>query len=159
LKEKAGNSEVIVERRGDNKGATFGLAAHKDGMKYGKFLEDLMAENDRLYLTTQDLERFEDDLDVYDMPKSVMAEPLKSLQRDFPVKPKILGKLISYQISLWQGMTKEGTSSGLHHDFHDNLYILLRGKKRFRLFPPSAASKMKTIGKVSKIHRNGLIVY
>jgi hypothetical protein len=159
LKEKAGDAEVLVEHRGLDKGATFGLAACKKPMKYGEFVDNLEAENDRLYLTTQDLERFEEDLDVYDMPKSIMAEPLKSLVKDFPVRPKVLGKLIPYQISLWQGIAKEGTSSGLHHDFHDNLYIMLRGKKRFRLFPPSGASKMKTVGTVSKIHRNGLIVY
>ena len=35
----------------------------------------------------------------------------------------------------------EGSSSGLHHDFHDNLYILLRGQKRFRLFSPADAHR------------------
>lgn len=159
LKSRALAAEVIVERRGSDKSATFGLAAPKEEMKYGEFIDNLVADNDRLYLTTQDLERFEEDLDMFDMPKSVVAEPLKSLQGDFPLKPKLFGKLVPYQISLWQGIAKEGTSSGLHHDFHDNLYVLIRGKKRFRLFPPSGASQMKTVGIVSKIHRNGLIVY
>ena len=33
-----------------------------------------------------------------------------------------------------QGGLKAGasSSSGLHHDYHDNLYLLLRGRKRFR---------------------------
>jgi hypothetical protein len=52
-----------------------------------------------------------------------------------------------------------GSSTGLHHDFHDNLYALLRGKKRFRLFPPSAAGRMYARGEVARAHGNGRIVY
>ena len=158
LKEKAGHADVIVEHRGE-KDAGFGLMAPKVGMKYGDFLAQLMKGNDRLYLTTQDLERFEEDIDGMGMPKSIIAEPLKSLKSDFPQCPRVLGKLVPYQLTLWQGLTKEGTSSGLHHDYHDNLYVLIRGHKRFRLFPPSAASHMRTSGQQVKIHPNGLIVY
>ena len=52
-----------------------------------------------------------------------------------------------------------GASSGLHHDFHDNLYILLRGRKRFRLYPPEQAKRMYTHGRIAKVHANGRIVY
>lgn len=52
-----------------------------------------------------------------------------------------------------------GSSSGLHHDFHDNLYVLLRGSKRFRLFPPSSAPDMYVAGRITKVHANGRIVY
>ena len=52
-----------------------------------------------------------------------------------------------------------GASSGLHHDFHDNLYLLLRGRKRFRLFPPQLAHRMATHGRISIVHANGCIVY
>ena len=52
-----------------------------------------------------------------------------------------------------------GASSGLHHDFHDNLYILLRGRKRFRLYPPSEAPHMYTHGQLKKLYPNGRIVY
>jgi len=52
-----------------------------------------------------------------------------------------------------------GSSSGLHHDFHDNLYILLRGSKRFRLFPPSSAPDMYVTGNIRHIYPNGRIVY
>lgn len=55
--------------------------------------------------------------------------------------------------------THAGASSGLHHDFHDNLYVLLRGVKRFRLFPPSAARGMYMHGSIAAIHPNGRIVY
>jgi Cupin-like domain len=52
-----------------------------------------------------------------------------------------------------------GASSGLHHDFHDNLYVLLRGCKRFRLYPPTAVQRMYTYGQVRQLYSNGRIVY
>ena len=52
-----------------------------------------------------------------------------------------------------------GTSSGLHHDYHDNLYIVLRGSKQFSLFPVSDAAQMYTHGSIERIHSNGRIVY
>ena len=51
------------------------------------------------------------------------------------------------------------SSSGLHHDFHDNLYILLRGKKTFKLYSPSDALKMSTYGKIIRVHETGRINY
>lgn len=53
------------------------------------------------------------------------------------------------------GASVAGASSGLHHDFHDNLYVLLRGTKRFRLFPPAMAHRMYPHGTVDRIHPNG----
>lgn len=52
-----------------------------------------------------------------------------------------------------------GSSSGLHHDYHDNLYVLIKGKKRFKLYDPKHAENMYTVGKISEIHKNGRIVY
>jgi len=52
-----------------------------------------------------------------------------------------------------------GSSSGLHHDYHDNLYCLLKGRKRFRIFPPDMADQLHTHGEIYKIHPNGRIVY
>ena len=52
-----------------------------------------------------------------------------------------------------------GASSGLHHDFHDNLYILLRGRKRFRLWSPDQAPQLYTHGRLRRIHCNGRIAY
>eukprot|EP00955_Chlamydomonas_euryale_P006348 67490-Chlamydomonas_euryale.AAC.2 len=57
------------------------------------------------------------------------------------------------------GVSRGGASSGLHHDFHDNLYVLLRGRKRFRLFDPSASPRMHTAGRIVRVHANGRIVY
>lgn len=49
--------------------------------------------------------------------------------------------------------------SGLHHDYHDNLYVLLKGQKQFLLFPPETASMMYTNGEIEYVHKNGRIVY
>lgn len=38
-------------------------------------------------------------------------------------------------------------------------YVLLRGRKRFRLYPPSMAYRMCTVGRVAKVHPNGRIVF
>lgn len=68
----------------------------------------------------------------------------------------VLSKPASFQRGCF---THAGASSGLHHDFHDNLYILLRGRKTFRLYPPSCAPNMYTYGKLHKVYPNGRIVY
>jgi Cupin-like domain len=164
LNEKAGKVNLLIEDRKDPAGngyLLYGSTAPKTDMKYGDFLAALSKSDTRYYLTTQDLERFRDDCDDNGIPKLLYSEPLQSLAGDFPVRPKILGNLIPHQISLWQGVAgkKQRSSSGLHHDFHDNLYVLIRGRKRFRLFPPCTLPQLQVVGKPSVIYPNGLIVY
>ncbi len=89
----------------------------------------------------------------------VLPSPTDALSNDFPARPALLGNLVLQQCNLWLGNSKEGKSSGLHHDFHDNLYILLSGYKRFLLFPPSAHRYLHPRGLVDRVHPNGLIVY
>ena len=57
------------------------------------------------------------------------------------------------------GCSKDGSSSGLHHDFHDNLYIIVEGRKRIDLYAPSDAPNLYTRGKLRRIHKNGRINY
>ena len=52
-----------------------------------------------------------------------------------------------------------GSSSGLHHDYEDNLYLLLAGKKRFRLFAPSDSHRLYPRGPLLLVHKNGRINY
>ena len=159
---RAGEAEVLVEdRKSANGHLLFGTSSSKIEMKYGDFIKAIIAQESRYYLTTQDLERFVDDYDEFGLPRCIAAQPLCMLDDSYPVQPAILGNLIPHQISLWQGCTGKGSgsSSGLHHDFHDNLYLLIRGTKRFRLFPPSAANLLHVSGRLKKIHKNGLIVY
>jgi Cupin-like domain len=67
--------------------------------------------------------------------------------------------LVPQSYNVWAGNTAEGSSSGLHHDFHDNLYCLLRGRKRFRLYSPADAEHIPTVGTKVYVHRNGRINY
>jgi len=162
LSTRAGGAKVLVEdRKCPNGLLSFGISSPKIDMKYGDFIKAVIAQETRYYLTTQDLERFVDEYDKFGLPKCIAAQPLRMLDDSYPVQPAILGNLIPHQVSLWQGCTGKGSSSssGLHHDFHDNLYLLIRGRKRFRLFPPSAANLLRVSGRLTKIHKNGLVVY
>ncbi|EIE26943.1 Clavaminate synthase-like protein [Coccomyxa subellipsoidea C-169] len=72
---------------------------------------------------------------------------------------EFLERLAAGDDTLYLTTQEARASSGLHHDFHDNLYVLLRGRKRFTLFPPSLAKRMHTHGQIRLIHPSGRIVY
>lgn len=151
LSKYAGHLPVSVEPI-SSKG-TFGTADTKTNMLFTEFLQKLQAK-DKVYLTTQYMEN-ED--------SAVLSEPLLTLrqQLDFPLVPKIANDLLTAKINIWLGTSTEGTSSGLHHDFHDNFYALLSGQKKFRIFKPSwkACEKLKVQGRPHEIFENGLISY
>jgi hypothetical protein len=136
-------------------------------MLFSDFLSSLEApDGDNLYLTTQYEEEDEEEGDLddsvaYQMLHEYCPPPLPPMLNKFPHRPSLWGNLIPQQVNLWVGSSraKQGTSSGLHHDFHDNLYLLFAGEKRFTLFSPADALNLYTHGKIKKVHRNGLINY
>jgi hypothetical protein len=153
LTSKSGDKTIRVEKRASVKE---GFGKGKEiSMRFGDFLCRISKENDQsLYLTTQDL-----DTDKAGRP-ALMAPPVSDLTEDFPLQPlQLTGNLTPFNMNIWMGNSKNGSSSGLHHDFHDNLYILLRGRKRFRLYSPSCARFMYTRGTIDRVHPNGLINY
>ncbi|KAJ3065680.1 DnaJ sub C member 7 [Podochytrium sp. JEL0797] len=88
--------------------------------------------------------------------------PLPRLIGELPLHPKLLPTLVPQQLNLWMGCAPPaGVSSGLHHDFAENLYLLLQGTKQFTLIPPSAATKLDLYGDadLQVVHENGLISY
>lgn len=108
--------------------------------------------------------------------KELFQPPLTNIYDKIPLQPPFFKTLIPQQINLWMGLTKpktfdkskdfpidksipKGTSSGLHHDHSDNLYIVVSGCKRFTLFSPFDAYKLYTVGKIFKIYGNGVIDY
>ncbi|ODV64795.1 Clavaminate synthase-like protein [Hyphopichia burtonii NRRL Y-1933] len=124
--------------------------------------------------------------DIQSRVKELLQPPLTNLYKDenFPLVPQFLSSLIPQQINLWMGNGKNtggsiedmdfdnlsldeigkripgnGTSSGLHHDHADNLYILIQGTKRFTLYSPNDTLKLFTVGEIYKIFQNGLIDY
>ncbi|RLN14184.1 hypothetical protein BBO99_00003278 [Phytophthora kernoviae] len=151
LIELAGDTKLTVERRGDiNEKFGKGIAVE---MPFRELLKLIDAGDEMHYLTTQEVMAEEDGR------PEIMAPFMKQLQRDFPMRPKLMGHLIPQNINMWMGNNKHGSSTGLHHDHHDNLYILLRGKKRFRLYSPGDAEKMYVRGRMVHVHPNGLINY
>ncbi|KAH3679584.1 hypothetical protein WICMUC_000917 [Wickerhamomyces mucosus] len=62
-------------------------------------------------------------------------------------------------LGLGRKMIGGGISSGLHHDHADNLYVPLKGYKRFTIFSPRDAEKLYTVGDLDKIYKSGVINY
>ncbi|KAG7195235.1 uncharacterized protein KQ657_003761 [Scheffersomyces spartinae] len=118
--------------------------------------------------------------------KELLQPPLTNLYGKIPILPEVFKTLVPQQVNLWMGATdpivdlKEelpaldetkknlglgryipsgGTSSGLHHDHADNLYILAQGRKRFTLISPLDAEKLHTVGTIFQIFENGIIDY
>ena len=169
LKQVAGHSNVRVETRAQS-GIAYGQGKY-DTMAFSSFLDILTDGSTKPYVTTQDAE-----VDEQGRP-AIMSSPCTELSHDFPLVPPLVGNLILANVNIWMGNSAagtsassassvdmngesvEGTSSGLHHDFHDNLYVLLRGRKRFRLFSPADAEKLHTHGVVERVHPNGRICY
>ncbi|MES1915290.1 MAG: hypothetical protein MHM6MM_007261 [Cercozoa sp. M6MM] len=139
LKKAAADAVVEVEKRGSQKHDFGGGDSTKIKMKFGDLLDALQGQNDSkdaslLYMTTQSI-----DVDEEGLLELPFASPVSELWLDetttFPLVPRILGNLVPWQYNLWMGASS-GSSSGLHHDYHDNLYVLLRGRKQFRCFAP-----------------------
>jgi len=162
--DRAGDEFVMVEKRSHDSDS-FGKG-DEISMNFRKFMKLIEHGDNMHYLTTQDV------MANTDGRPELMAKFMKKLQGgnndteagnntvNFPLRPNIAGNLIPQNINLWIGNSKDGTSSGLHHDYHDNFYIVLRGIKRFRLFSPADTEKMYTrCPDLVKVHRNGRINY
>lgn len=104
----------------------------------------------------------EDDEEILPIPDLdfSLPPPTDALAHLFPLPtPDLLGGLVLQQCNLWLGNGTSGKSSGLHHDFHDNLYMVLSGCKRFLIWPPICHRWLEPTGDVFRVHANGLIEY
>ncbi|AGO12046.1 AaceriADR385Wp [[Ashbya] aceris (nom. inval.)] len=126
------------------------------------------------------------ELEAQERVRELYQAPLTELVGSLPILPAFLPSLIPQQINIWMGGTAvndraylsadmfdpeddmlglgrrlpgAGTSSGLHHDHADNVYIPIEGHKRFTLFSPADAAKMYTIGDIEHLHQSGVIDY
>ncbi|EFN56809.1 hypothetical protein CHLNCDRAFT_17690, partial [Chlorella variabilis] len=142
-----------VERR-RGAGDAFGQGdASKVALTLAAALARMAAGDTSLYITTQPVPS------APDGHPELYASLVEQLAADVPLVPQLMGRLVPQSINLWLGTAPHGSSSGLHCDYHDNLYVLLRGRKRFRLYPPSLARRMYTVGRVARVHANGRIVF
>eukprot|EP00933_Yihiella_yeosuensis_P030600 TRINITY_DN24224_c0_g1_i1.p1 TRINITY_DN24224_c0_g1~~TRINITY_DN24224_c0_g1_i1.p1 ORF type:complete len:489 (-),score=109.92 TRINITY_DN24224_c0_g1_i1:109-1515(-) len=155
----AGSCEVEVERR-HAASSPFGQqdTGTRQKTTLATFCRELEEGNELGYLNTQMLPE-----DSRGCPEAIAApHVLRLLRGATRLRPKLLGKLAPVQYNLWFGQSSLGSSSGLHHDFHDNIYVLLRGSKEFRLFSPRCLDILGTAGGAKgrpKLHQNGLISY
>ena len=149
LAKRAGKCKVWVERR--STAGSFGAGLAKRQMQFEDLIAYLRSGGEDLYLTTQEPGAGGE--------AGPAMPPASCLAQDFPARPDILRTLVPHRINLWVGRSADGASSGLHHDFHDNLYVLARGRKRFTLFSPADTQHMCTHGTPSRVNRNGLIDY
>eukprot|EP01033_Poteriospumella_lacustris_P013655 gene13655-9782_t len=131
---------VKIEYR-DNDADRFGLGKEKT-VPFHEFITDIANDATNLYMTTQELE-----YDLEDQPEIISA-PLTALQQDFPLIPSIFGNLVISNINLWIGRSSSWTTSGLHHDYHDNLYIMLKGQKQITLISPAFTEDLYTEGEM-----------
>lgn len=150
LRQVAGTCTVKVETR-EEKGK-FGIGCETE-LPFRDVIDAIASGDENLYMTTQKL------LYSPEGQPAIVSPPLTYMTSDFPYRPAMMGNLIPQNINLWFGSTSSYSSSGLHHDYHDNLYIVLRGTKKFTLFPFSLAHCMYTVGEVAKVHTNGRINY
>ena len=146
LTKHVGDAVVSVERR----------STLSEGYGKGSRVEMTMADfvknlaSDKLYLTSQDTDG------------ELFVSPVRELhgRGDIPLRPSLVSSLVPANISLWLGSSaSSASSSGLHHDYHDNLYVLLSGRKSFKLYSPRYAREMQTHGKIGRVHGNGQISY
>jgi hypothetical protein len=131
-------------------------------------------EGELLYLSTQQQQQqqppedgteddHDDDDDDEKPPASPAAfqTPCAQLLHSKKIEPTLpcASTLLLEACNLWMGSSMGGSSSGLHHDYHDNFYLLLQGTKQFRLYSPDTAHSMSTYGTIELIHFNGVISY
>jgi hypothetical protein len=176
LRRLAGTKQVQVEKRCSSK-ESFGqnrTTTRQVEMTLYEFLDIMTTtrsanhDAEMLYLSPQQHKQKGSDHDQSNkssskavVPDDPFTTPCQELVQDnsIPRHLEWAGNLILHQCNLWIGQSKEGSSSGLHNDFHDNFYLLFQGRKRFRLFPPQCAPNMYTYGKLERIHPNGLCSY
>lgn len=132
-------------------------------MKFVDFLGEMKRNNNLLYMTTQAITATEglEGADETVRP-AIVSPPLTALVDAFPIRPKLMGNLIPANLNLWLGCHSGGSgfsSSGLHHDYHDNLYVLLKGTKEFTLISPGHHEALYPVGEVARVHPNGRFNY
>ena len=159
VKEHAGSVQVQVEKR-YSRDELFGqnrTPSRQFVPSISDFVDGLRSEDgDLLYLSTQQPTKENDEQTITPSP---FEGPCQTLV-DKGLLPKALswaGHMILQSCNLWMGSSVKGSCSGLHHDYHDNFYLLFEGRKQFRLFSPDMAADMYTYGKIDCIHPNGLI--
>ena len=149
LRYKAGSQEVLVQRRYHDRVFLPENSSYTP-MTFRDFLSEVMENpqgDDDKYLNLQHLHK-----------NMVIEPPALQLVGDFSI-PMYFKDLALRCINIWMGNSRTSTVTPLHHDFNDNLYVVVEGRKHFTLFPPEQAPNLYLRGEVTEIGRNGIIQY
>lgn len=145
-----------VETRDASAGERFGLGKYR-AMTFDAFMDKFEAGDGGWYLSAGGK------TGAFGAPASALVTTDADAAKDglLPLRPRSIPEsLVPADINLWMGRNGGApTSSGLHHDYHDNVYVLARGEKRFKVFSPLDAGRMYTVGEIRVVHENGLINY
>lgn len=89
----------------------------------------------------------------------ILEAPLLQLLGDFRI-PDFYCELPLRSINVWIGKSRHSVTTPLHHDFNENLYVIVRGTKRFSLFPPQCVRQLYPRGEVTGIDPvTGMVEY
>ena len=143
---KAGAHTVLVLKRSRSPDYAPERSAYLP-MRFRDFVKQVMAAaggSPDLYLNLQ--------------TDKVLEPPLLQLVGDFNI-PGYFKDLPLRSMNLWMGNSSTDITTPLHHDFNDNLYVVVQGRKHFTVFPPSQAPNLYTRGKLLAVEPHGLIRY
>jgi len=143
---KAGAHEVLVLKRGGARLYEPEQSAYIP-MPFRTFIQDVMAKpegDSNTYLNLQ--------------TDKVMEPPLLQLLGDFSI-PIYFKDVQLRSVNLWMGNSVQAITTPLHHDFNDNLYVVVEGRKRFSIFPPQQAPNLYPRGVLLGVDPNGNIRY
>ena len=147
---------------------------HKLGIENDRHIKDPEHDNEKIsdgpdngelwYLSTQQPESEDDTESASKVDKPTRAfrtSPCRELFNAKLLESTLpwAGNLKLESCNLWMGKSQNGSSSGLHHDYHDNFYSVLRGRKQFEILSPDVAPFMETYGTIDRIYFNGVISY
>lgn len=148
-----------VERKSENGYGNTNIGERKKVRFTSDFLLNLKHGN--TYLTTQKIEETDQG-----EPKFFAPALVRKLidAGTIPGFLPIAGNLVLDQINIWMGFSDTPTSSGFHHDFHDNFYFVIRGEKTFKLASPDKLGTAVTTygsqeGRDTVVYGNGLVSY
>jgi len=146
---KVGDLMINVEKKITDEG--FGRRSDKLQMPFPEFLGHIFHANltdpnrDLYYLNLQNIEF-----------GSIVQPPLTLLSEDWYIPPFFLSRPTT-AANLWIGASDPttGSKSGLHHDYGDNLYVLIKGRKKVRLFSPADSFNVYPMGTINYVTKNG----
>ena len=151
MRAKAGDVTVFVEQKNDTDGVNFGQGTG-EWTTFGAFLTRWWESDEPSKLQSYM------NIQTDDAQLRLLFGPLARLSNDFSAPNWFLANRL-YSANLWIGRSDpvSGQRSQLHHDYHDNLYTLLKGRKELLLFSPADTPNLYPRGRPEYVSPTGVI--